>query len=150
MQRASWGTQMCECAGLSPGEARCEGVKTFTESVPLHVRTNGRAPPAAQRGGGGGGEVGNNDEERIKAKVGKKGIGRLGGVGGEGVRKGGEEAVNSHFVLGGEKLEHRKRDQGTADRVPRKREREGEDGQQEMQGKDEEERGADSMERWEE
>ena len=25
MQWASRGTQMCECAGLSPGEARCEG-----------------------------------------------------------------------------------------------------------------------------
>lgn len=30
-------------------------VTTFTESVPLHVRTNGWAPPAAQRGGEGGG-----------------------------------------------------------------------------------------------
>lgn len=63
MQRASQGTQMCEQCRTKPWRSPLRGVTTFTESVPLHVRTNGRAPPAAPRGGGGGGEE-EEEEER--------------------------------------------------------------------------------------
>ncbi|MEQ2298329.1 hypothetical protein AMECASPLE_004032 [Ameca splendens] len=37
-----------ECC-TKPWRSLLRGVRTFTESVPLHVRTNGGVPPAAQR-----------------------------------------------------------------------------------------------------